>query len=94
MGGDAAASGGGSNPADVCPHVERPRLCNSMQDDGDVIAAEIENVIGLVVGGEKALRRRVGQCEFLAWLLELLHGWCGMIMTCGTAPQRLGHGTQ
>src|SRR5919199_5776402 len=52
----ARSSGGGSNPTDVGPRLERPCPRGSVLDGGDVVAAEVEEVADLVVGGEEALR--------------------------------------
>src|SRR3954447_5749589 len=43
------------NPADSSPRFERTRPCGSMFTGGDVVAAEMEEVVDLVVGGEKML---------------------------------------
>ena len=51
----AGTSGCRSNPADFRPHLERPHPCGSVFTGGDVVAAEMEEVGDLVVGGEKAL---------------------------------------
>jgi hypothetical protein len=53
------------HPADFCPHLERPRPRGTVLDGGDVVAAEMEKVVDLVVGGKVALR--------LARRLEALH---------------------
>src|ERR671913_302220 len=47
--------GRGSNPADVGPGLERPRPRGSIFAGGEVVAAEVEEVVDLVVGGEEAL---------------------------------------
>jgi hypothetical protein len=44
------------NPADIGPHLESTRPCGSMISGGDVVAAEMEKVGDLVVGGEETLR--------------------------------------
>src|SRR3712207_7727307 len=51
----ARSSSCGSNPADVCPHLERTRPRGAVLAGGDVVAAEMEEVADLVVGGEEAL---------------------------------------
>src|SRR5919202_1081588 len=61
----ARSSSCGSNPADVCPRPERPRPRGAVLAGGDVVAAEVEEVVDLVVGGEETLR--------LAGRLEALH---------------------
>src|SRR3712207_4194600 len=55
-GGAARSSSRGSNPADVGPHLERMRPCGAVLVGGDVVAAEVEEIVDLVVGGEEALR--------------------------------------
>jgi len=45
----------GINPADIGPHLERQRPGGTILIGGDVVAAEMEEVVDLVVGGEKAL---------------------------------------
>ncbi|CAA9269736.1 MAG: hypothetical protein AVDCRST_MAG08-3128 [uncultured Acetobacteraceae bacterium] len=52
----ARHSGHGGNPADVCPRLERTRPRGSVFAGGDVVAAEMEEVADLAVGGEGALR--------------------------------------
>src|SRR4051795_157193 len=47
------SSGRGSNPANVGPRLERTRPCGSVLAGGDVVAAELEEVVDLVVGGEE-----------------------------------------
>ena len=49
------SSGRGGKPADVGPYLERTRPRGSMFTGGDVVAAEMEEVGDLVVGGEEAL---------------------------------------
>ena len=49
------SSGRGSDLADVGPCLERPRPCGSAFTGGDVVAAEMEEVGDLIVGGEKTL---------------------------------------
>jgi hypothetical protein len=44
-----------SSPADIGPHLERTRPCGSMLAGGDVVAAEMEEVVDLAVCGEEAL---------------------------------------
>src|SRR3954471_5217611 len=61
----ARNSGRGSNPADVGPGLERPRPGGSIFAGREVVAAEVEEVVDLVVGGEEAL------C--LPGRLEVLH---------------------
>ena len=61
----ARSSSRGSNPADVCPCLERARPRGAVLAGGDVVAAEMEKVADLVVGGEETLR--------LAGRLEALH---------------------
>src|SRR3712207_4505954 len=61
----ARSSSRGSNPADVCPYLERAPPCGAVLAGGDVVAAEMEEVADLVVGGEETLR--------LAGRLEALH---------------------
>src|SRR3954471_3349215 len=51
----ARNSGRGSNPADVGPGLERPRPRGSIFAGGEVVAAEVEEVVDLVVGGEEPL---------------------------------------
>ena len=51
----AQSSNCGSNPANVGPHLERTRPCGSILAGGDVVAAEMEEVGDLVVGGEETL---------------------------------------
>ncbi len=48
-------SGCGGNPADFCPHLERPRPRSTVLDGGDVVAAEMEEVADPVVGREETL---------------------------------------
>ena len=48
-------SGRGGNPADVGPRVERTRPCGSIFTGAAVVAAEMEEVGDLVVGGEETL---------------------------------------
>ncbi len=55
MQGDAQQSSGGGNPADIRPRLECTRPCGTILAGGDVVAAEIEEVGDLVVGGEEAL---------------------------------------
>src|SRR4051812_6252536 len=43
------------NPADFSPHHERRRPHGSMLVGGDVVAAETEEVVDLIVGGEETL---------------------------------------
>ena len=90
----ARSSSCGSNPADVGPH-ERTPPCSSILAGGDVVAAEMKEVVDLVVGGKETLclprrleplhcrsRRRVGWCEFSARLFNPLCCRCstpGMI---------------
>ncbi len=45
------SSGRGGNPADVGPCVERTRPCGAILTGGDVVAAQMEEVGDLVVGG-------------------------------------------
>src|SRR4051812_7057075 len=45
-----------SNSANVGPHRKRTPPRSSIPVGGDVVAAEIEQIIDLVVGGEAALR--------------------------------------
>src|SRR3954467_13111519 len=45
----------GSNSADVDPHLKRTSPCSSILAGRDVVAAEMEEVVDLVVGGEEAL---------------------------------------
>src|SRR3712207_8679973 len=61
----ARSSSRGSDPADVCPHLERTRPGGAVLAGGDVVAAEMEQVADLAVGGEETL------C--LAGRLEALH---------------------
>ena len=61
----ARSSSRGSNPADVRPRAERTRPRGAVLAGGDVVAAEMEKVVDLVVGGEETLR--------LAGRLEALH---------------------
>jgi hypothetical protein len=85
----ARSSSRGSNPADVGPHLERTRPRGAVLAGGDVVAAEVEEIADLVVGGEETLRcradlkrficrsrRRVGWCEFSARLLRPLCRRC------------------
>src|SRR3712207_3381428 len=51
----ARSSSCGSNPADVCPHLERTRPRGAVLARGEVVAAEMEEIADLVVGGEEAL---------------------------------------
>src|SRR5215218_9515450 len=51
----ARTSGCRGNPADVGPRLERPLPCGSILAGGDVVAAEVEEVADLLVGGEEAL---------------------------------------
>jgi hypothetical protein len=54
--GDAQQSSGcDGNPADIRPHLERTHPCGTILDGGDVVAAEVEEVGDLVVGGEETL---------------------------------------
>src|SRR5215217_4993063 len=55
----------GSNPADISPHLECTRPRGAVLAGGDVVAAEVEEIVDLVVGGEETL------C--LAGRLEALH---------------------
>ncbi len=61
----ARSSSRGSNPADVCPRLERTRPRGAVLAGGDVVAAEMEEIADLVVGGKETLR--------LAGRLEALH---------------------
>src|SRR5215218_3993598 len=61
----ARSSSRGSDPADVCPHLERTRPGGAVLSGGDVVAAEVEKVADLTMGGEEALR--------LPGRLEALH---------------------
>src|SRR3712207_9534983 len=61
----ARSSSRGSDPADVCPHLERTHPRGAVLAGGDVVAAEVEKVADLVVGGEETLR--------LPGRLEALH---------------------
>src|SRR5215207_9365698 len=61
----ARSSSRGSNPADVRPRPERTRPRGAVLAGRDVVAAEMEEIADLVVGGEEAL------C--LAGRLEALH---------------------
>src|SRR5215203_5636690 len=54
-----------SNPADISPHLECTRPRGAILAGGDVVAAEVEEIADLVVGGEETL------C--LAGRLEALH---------------------
>ena len=49
------SSGRGGNLADVGPHLECTRPCGSIFTGGDVVAAEMEEVVDLVMGGEETL---------------------------------------
>src|SRR4051812_12287974 len=51
----ARRSGCRGNLADVGPHLERTRPCGSIFSGGDVVAAKMEVVGDLVVGGEETL---------------------------------------
>src|SRR4051794_15584438 len=51
----ARSSGHRSNPADLGPRLERPRPCGAVLAGGEVAAAEMEEVVDLVVGGEEPL---------------------------------------
>ena len=51
----ARGSGCGSNPADVGPHLKRTLPCSSILTGGEMVAAEMEEVVDLVVGGEETL---------------------------------------
>ena len=54
--GDAQQSlGCDGNPADIRPHLERTHPCGTILDGGDVVAAEVEEVGDLIVGGEETL---------------------------------------
>ena len=44
-----------SNPADIGPYLERMRPCGAVLAGGDAVAAEVEEVVDLVMGGEEAL---------------------------------------
>ncbi|WP_157033800.1 hypothetical protein [Belnapia moabensis] len=48
-------SGCRSNPADIRPHLERSRPWGAKLAGGDVVAAEMEEIGNLVVGGDEAL---------------------------------------
>src|SRR4051812_40546371 len=61
----ARSSSCGSNPADISPHLECTRPRGAVLAGGDVVAAEMEEIADLVVGGEETL------C--LAGRLEALH---------------------
>src|SRR4051812_41936526 len=50
------SSGRGSNPADVGPRPECSRPCGSILAGGDMVAAEMKEVVDLIVGGEEPLR--------------------------------------
>ena len=52
----ARSSSCGSNTADVCPYLERARPGGAVLAGGDVVAAEVEKVADLTVGGEETLR--------------------------------------
>ena len=52
----ARSSNCGSNSADVGPHLECTPSCRSTLAGGGVIAAEVEEVVVPVMGGEEALR--------------------------------------
>src|SRR5215208_7856240 len=61
----ARSSSCGSNPADISPHLECTRPRGAVLAGGDVVAAEVEEIADVVVGGEETL------C--LAGRLEALH---------------------
>src|SRR5215211_7860653 len=61
----ARSSSCGSNPADVRPRPECTRPGGAVLAGGDVVAAEVEEIVDLVVGGEESLS--------LAGRLEALH---------------------
>jgi hypothetical protein len=44
-----------SNAAGISPYLKRTRPCISISTSGDVVAAEMEDVVDLVVDGEEAL---------------------------------------
>ena len=44
-----------SDPADIGPHSERAQPCGAILTGSDVVAAEMEEVGDLVVGGEETL---------------------------------------
>jgi hypothetical protein len=70
--GDAQQSSSSSgNPAGIRPHLERPCPCGTILEGGDVVAAEIEEIGDLIVGGEEALHlpRRL---EAFHWPLSSL----------------------
>ena len=48
-------SGRSSDAADVGPRLERTRPRGPVLAGGDVVAAEVEEVVDLLVGGEEAL---------------------------------------
>src|SRR3712207_4080125 len=60
-----AVSRGNRDAGDLGPDREGLRACGSVLGGGDVIAAEMKEVVDLVVGGEESLR--------LAGRLEPLH---------------------
>ena len=51
----ARSSSRGSNTADVGPYLECVRPGGAVLAGGDVVAAEVEEVVDLVVGGEETL---------------------------------------
>src|SRR5918993_2746426 len=51
----ARSSSCGSNPADISPHLECTRPRGAVLAGRDVVAAEVEEIADLVVGGEEAL---------------------------------------
>jgi hypothetical protein len=80
-----------THTADLSPNLKFLGPGSSMLGSSDMIAAEMEEVVDLIVGGEEPLRlaadlncftcrsrRRVGWCEFSALLLSPLCWRCSM----------------